>query len=253
MKFMKRMPTTQRLKPSARRVWAHCASAALVAIVLVGACDALAQGSTMQAGPNAMQGFSQNRDKPIQIDAGSLELRDKDKAATFKDNVKVVQGDTTMRCKILVVYYDGGANSGGNSQPKPTMTSATPGPTGSSSIKRLEAKGGVIVTQKDQTVTGDTGEFDMRSNTITMNGNVVMTQADKVLRGDKLIVDMTTGVSRVEVKSGGRVQMLIPNAGKAAGPGGLIPGSGEPPAPAAKSNSPGKPTNLNDLTGSGKR
>jgi len=33
--------------------------------------------------PNAMQGFSQNRDQPIQIEAASLEMRDKKKEATF--------------------------------------------------------------------------------------------------------------------------------------------------------------------------
>ena len=38
----------------------------------------------------------------------------------------------------------------------------------------------------------------MKANTVTMTGNVVMTQCDSVLRGDRLIVDMTTGVSRVE-------------------------------------------------------
>jgi lipopolysaccharide export system protein LptA len=234
----------------------------LIVLACVVACgvvfEARAQGSAIQGVPNAMQGFSQNRDKPLQIDAGSLELRDKDKAATFKDNVKVVQGDTTMRCKVLVVFYDGGAGSSGAANPpKPAITSATPGPGGSSAIRRLEAKGGVIVTQKDQTVTGDTGEFDMKSNTVTMRGNVVLTKGENVLRGDRLIVDMTTGVSRVE-SNNGRVQGLFPSAGKSGGTTSLFPGSnsGESAAPAGRSPAPsgsGKPINLNDLTGAGKR
>ena len=41
-----------------------------------------------------------------EIEAASLEVRDKDKVATFTGNVKVVQGDTTMRCKSLVVFYE---------------------------------------------------------------------------------------------------------------------------------------------------
>ena len=53
-----------------------------------------------------MQGFSQNRDQPIQIEAASLEMRDKKKEATFAGNVKVVQGDTTMTSKTLVVFYE---------------------------------------------------------------------------------------------------------------------------------------------------
>ena len=91
-----------------------------------------------------MQGFSQNRDQPIQIEAASLEMRDKKKEATFAGNVKVVQGDTTLTAKSLVVFYDSGSGQGATPAakgPKPaTMQSAQPGPGGSSSIKRLEAR-----------------------------------------------------------------------------------------------------------------
>jgi lipopolysaccharide export system protein LptA len=152
--------------------------------------------------PNALQGFAQNRDKPIRIDAERLEVRDKDKIATFfsdpRGEVKVVQGEVTMRSRVLVVFYEQDEKSTAGK-----ATGASPGPGGSSQIKRLEAKDNVIVTQKDQTVTGEKGVFDMKTNTVTMTGNVVMTQCDSVLRGDRLVVDMTTGVSRVE---GGRVQ-----------------------------------------------
>ena len=161
--------------------------------------------SAMQGVPNAMQGFSQNRDQPIQIEAATLEMRDKKKEATFAGNVKVVQGDTTMTSKILVVFYDSttppapasAPNSKAAAKPAP-IQSATPGPGGSSSIRRLEARGSVVVTQKDQVVTGDTAVFDTKANLITMLGGVVLTQCKNVLRGDRLLVDMTTGVSRVE-------------------------------------------------------
>ena len=57
-------------------------AAAALALALVAAGDALAQGA-MTGVQNAMQGFSQNRDQPIQIEAASLEMRDKKKEATF--------------------------------------------------------------------------------------------------------------------------------------------------------------------------
>jgi lipopolysaccharide export system protein LptA len=185
--------------------------------------------STMTGVPNAMQGFSQNHDQPIQIEAASLEMRDKKKEATFSGNVKVVQGDTTMTSKVLVVFYESsgqgtapaapapGANTKAATKSAPAqsapMQSSTPGPGGASSIKRLEAKGNVVVTQKDQVVTGDTAVFDTKTNLITMlggggGGAVVLTQGKNVLRGDRLLVDMTTGVSRVESDSG-RVQGLF--------------------------------------------
>jgi lipopolysaccharide export system protein LptA len=220
-----------------------CAVALLLAAALG---EARAQNS-MQGVPNAMQGFSQNRDKPIQIEAASLEVRDKKKEATFSGNVKVVQGDTTMSSKSLVVFYD---QSPGPEQPPPQpkqkaakaaagapIQSATPGPGGSSSIKRLEARGSVVVTQKDQVVTGDLAVFDTKANLITMSGGVVLTQCKNVLRGDRLMVDMTTGVSRVESDSG-RVQALFIQGNE--GCGGSSKGGAPAPPPAIPSLIPGK-------------
>jgi lipopolysaccharide export system protein LptA len=229
------------LSCSLRRPIAHslCAVALLLAATLG---EAWAQNS-MQGVPNAMQGFSQNRDKPIQIEAASLEVRDKAKEATFAGNVKVVQGDTTMTSKSLVVFYD---QSPGPEQPPPQpkqkstkaasgapMQSATPGPGGSSSIKRLEARGSVVVKQKDQVVTGDKAVFDTKANLITMSGGVVLTQCKNVLRGDRLMVDMTTGVSRVESDSG-RVQAMFEGCGDAS------KGGAPAPPPALPSLIPGK-------------
>jgi lipopolysaccharide export system protein LptA len=208
---------------------------ATFAFALIAAGGACAQGA-MTGVPNAMQGFSQNRDQPIQIEAASLEMRDKKKEATFAGNVKVVQGDTTMTSKTLVVFYD--SNSAPATPPPANpkaaksapIQSATPGPGGSSSIRRLEAKGTVVVTQKDQVVTGETAIFDTKANLITMAGGVVLTQCKNVLRGDRLLVDMTTGVSRVESDSG-KVQGIFEQGS-----------SGQPCASAAPGAKPAIPS-----------
>jgi lipopolysaccharide export system protein LptA len=144
--------------------------------------------------PNALQGFSQNRDKPIRINSATLEVRDKEKMATFSGDVHLVQGDTSMRSKTLVVFYDDEAST----KPASASASATqPGPQQNQQIKRVEAKGNVIVVQKDQTATGESGIFDMRANTVTLLGNVAISQGQNVVKGDTLTVDMTTGVSRI--------------------------------------------------------
>jgi len=219
MKFMQ-------VRPVARVVLA-----AVVAFAVMAGHEARAQ-SAVSGVPNAMQGFSQNRDQPIQIEAASLEMRDKKKEATFTGNVKVVQGDTTMTSKILVVFYEQAAPA-----PAAPMQSTTPGPGGSSNIRRLEAKGSVVVTQKDQVVTGETAIFDTKANLITMTGGVVLTQCKNVLRGDRLLVDMTTGVSRVE-SDGGKVQGLFDQSDKACG--GAPGGPAGPPKPGIPSLIPGK-------------
>jgi lipopolysaccharide export system protein LptA len=181
--------------------------------------------------PNAMQGFSQNRDKPVHIEAKRLEVRDKDKVATFIGSVQVIQGDTEMRCNTLVVFYE----QNDEAKPGASVQAENPGPGGSQRIKKLEAKGSVVVTQNDQVATGDTALFDMASNTVTMIGKVVVTQGQSVLRGDRLVVDMTTGLSRVESGKGGegRVQgLFLPGSGPVALPGSPASKSAPTAAPA---------------------
>lgn len=241
MMFSRRSTLTMRI--------AHYACTVACALALLAAGEASAQSAATNV-PNAMQGFSQNRDQPIQIEAASLEMRDKKKEATFAGNVKVIQGDTTMTSKSLVVFYDStstpapapAANAkGANAKAAKSapMPAASPGPGGSSSIRRLEAKGNVVVTQKDQVVTGETAVFDTKANMITMLGGIVLTQGKNVLRGDRLMVDMATGVSRVESDSG-RVQGLFISSGGGGAPG--IPGMpGSTPAPAPSPSPSNKP------------
>jgi lipopolysaccharide export system protein LptA len=187
-----------------------------------------AQGT--QGVTNPLQGFSQNGDQPIKITSTSLEVRDKDHVATFIGNVHVIQGDTTMKCKTLVVFYDQ------DTAPAPPGPKTAQAGSGNQQIKRLEAKGGVVITQKDQTATGETGVFDMKTNTATLIGNVVVTQGQNVVRGERMVIDMTTGVSRVE---GGRVEgLFLPKSS----PGGQ---PGAPGAPAGKDAKPSAPLKLN--------
>jgi lipopolysaccharide export system protein LptA len=193
----------------------------LIAAAFASAAQAQGPQRTAQAGAsqgpsNALQGFSKNKDQPVQIEAASLEVRDKDKLATFSGNVHVIQGDTDLRSKTLLVFYeDDSGNKGG-------IKAAQPGPGGSSQIKRLEAIGNVLVTQKDQTATGDKGVFDMKTNTITLIGNVVISQGQNVLRGERLVVDRGTGISRME---GGRVQGIFQRSKEDGSPGLKMPGA----------------------------
>jgi len=180
------------------RTSARALAAATAVALAVCAFDANAQKN--QGPPNALQGFSQNRDQPVKIQAASLEVREKDKVATFTGDVHVLNGDTELRCKALTVFYDEDNSSGRN------MKAAEPGPGGERQIKRIEAKGGVTVTQKDQNAAGDAAIFNMRENTVTLTGNVVVTKGQDILRGQRLVVDLTNGVSKMDQ---GRVEGLF--------------------------------------------
>jgi lipopolysaccharide export system protein LptA len=218
----------------------------VAAAVTTGAAVVHAQQPS--APPNALQGFSQNRDKPIRINAASLDVQDKEKTATFAGDVHLVQGDVDMRSSTLVVFYDdqppppapppkGGKTSGASAQIPPPQQQQ---------IKRVEAKGAVTVRvpQKNQTATGDQGIFDMRANTVTMQGSVVITQGPNIMRGDTLVVNMNTGDSTLTCGAGkvgcakdGRIQLLLePNsvkqqAAQPAPPAQARPAAARPRAP----------------------
>jgi lipopolysaccharide export system protein LptA len=202
--------------------------AALLGVLAV--TDGLAQKNPSpqnQGLPNALQGFSQNRDQPVKIQSDALVVRDKDKMATFTGNVHVTQGDTEMRSKVLVVYYVDSSKPG--TAPATAMKASQPGAAPGSGeqqqIRRIEATGGVRVTQKDQNADGDSGIFDMQSNTVTLNGNVVVTRGKDIVRGQRLVVDLNTGVSRID---GGRVDALFGSP-----PNGEVNLPGPPRAPHA--------------------
>lgn len=208
---------------------AHWVGGAVLAAAMTMVAAASVAAQPAANAPAGMQGLQVNRDKPIQINATTLEVRDKDKRATFIGNVNVVQGDTTMKCKVLDVFYDqdgagtdGRAGTDGKKGPdgKKGGPAATGGEAGSGAqqqIRRLEAKGGVTVIQKEQTATGENAVYDVKTNTVTLIGNVVVTQGQNVIRGDRITVDMTTGVTRVESGTAGesRVQgLFLPNSAK---------------------------------------
>jgi lipopolysaccharide export system protein LptA len=186
--------------------------------------------------PNALQGFSRNKNEPVKIESSKLEVRDKEKLAIFTGNVFVQQGDTTMRSPELRVYYEADSAKAKEKKntsaapapaPDPSTTGATPvaatktqdGKVNatesnvSQKIKKIEALGGVIVTSKEQKATGDRADFMMKENIVILTGNVVVSQGQNVMRGSKLIVELNTSRAHMEAAGPdgkpGRVQGLF--------------------------------------------
>ena len=219
---------------------------ASIGVTLMLAVAAHAQPAPQSGG--AMQGFQMNRDQPVRIESNSLEVRDKQRQATFIGKVKLTQGETVLQCDTLLIFYEDTSAAPATAAKKgapPPATAQKAG--GSQQIKRAEAKGNVLVTQKDQTAKGDNGVFDVKSNSITLTGNVVVTQGQNVLRGDRMTVDLNTGVSRVESNKTQRVEGLFSPSAATQPPQGAAPqkDAKPAPAPAPQKSAPGAPTRLN--------
>src|ERR1700683_3404494 len=210
---------------------------------LAAVAPAAAQGAH-PAAPAPVQSVigGQNQDQRVQIEAATLEVRDKSKMATFSGNVQVVQGDTTMRCQTLVVFYGEEVGIGG-AKPTAQPASAPGAAPEAQNIRRIEARGGVTVVTKDQNASGDLGVYDLIAKTIMLTGNVVVSQGQNVIHGERVVVDTVTGNARVESNNQGggttpsRVRALIqPNQGQNGGGNVMTIGPGAPSGAPAKPN-----------------
>jgi lipopolysaccharide export system protein LptA len=79
----------------------------LIGTALMLVCTAAAQAQSS----GAMQSFTPFKDWPVKIWANSLEVRDKIGQATFSGDVRLVLGETTITCKVLVLFYEARPNA----------------------------------------------------------------------------------------------------------------------------------------------
>jgi len=165
-----------------------CAAIALGLIMPVSMAWSQTPGSGLAAS------YSKNSDKPIDIVADSLEVDDGKKIAVFKGNVSATQGDFNLRAKEIQVLY----TSGDDKAPKAEAASSVPGG-GNANITQIDAKGKVLITTKgDQTATSDWAIFEVKKQQVTIGGDVRLSQGKNLIRGSRLVIDLTTGLSRFE-------------------------------------------------------
>ncbi len=168
--------------------------------------------------------------EPIKIDADKLDVFDKEGRAVFSGNVVAVQGDSTMNCTVMTVFYEQ-RNQGQNG----AQAAAAPGPGAAddSAIKKIDCKGPVTIVSKTQVATGNNASFDRVGNKIYLTGNAALSDGPNVTRGERVIYDINTGVANIETAPGGRVKALfVPGSGPAEAAAGAAKPKPQPQKPA---------------------
>ena len=186
-----------------QRLWFF---ALTVAMAASGA--AFAQNPAAQNLRSPIQGIlqdQQNQDLPVQIDAASLEVQDKNKMATFSGDVHVTQGDMTMKCQSLVVFYgpEHGSGTGSTVASIAAPANAAPGakaamPQGAQDIRRIEAGAASPSAPRTRMRAATSASTISRRRPITLTGNVVVSQGKNVLRGERVVVDTVSGNAHFE-------------------------------------------------------
>lgn len=152
---------------------------------------ALAGGMALQA-----QGLSSHDSSaPVNYAADRIELQDRENRVILSGNVVIEQAGLTVRSARTLVNFED---------------------TGSLSIQRITATGGVEVTRGSERASGDNAIYDFNRRIITMAGNVRLRRGTDTLNGGRLVIDLQSGLSSVDGSA----------AGSAGGPAGGTSGTG---------------------------
>ena len=143
----------------------------------VAGAAALAAGWAAQA---QVAGFNSNA--PVNYAADRIELQDRQNRVVLSGDVAVTQADLNLNAgRMTVAYSDAGGLS----------------------IQRIDATGGVRVARGNETARGDVAIYDFNRRLITMIGNVALRRGNDTLNGGRLTIDLDSGVSSVDGRSGG--------------------------------------------------
>jgi len=120
------------------------------------------------------------KNEPIEITSDRMEAFNEKKMVVFSGNAKAIQGDITLKSDQLFLYYK---NEPGKKNKTVTKEIGTSG-----DLDKIEAKGNVIIIQKERMGTGDEASFNQESGQIVMTGNAILREGKNTITGCKVIV-----------------------------------------------------------------
>jgi lipopolysaccharide export system protein LptA len=146
-------------------------------------------------------GFNSNA--PVNYAADRIELQDRQNRVVLSGNVDITQGDLRLRAaRTTVAYTDAGALR----------------------IQRIDATGGVQVNRGNETARGNVAIYDFDRRIITMVGDVALRRGTDTLNGGRLVIDLVSGVSSVDGRTGGS-SPAIGGPAMSSGGGGRVSGT----------------------------
>lgn len=123
-----------------------------------------------------------NSNAPVNFGADRMELQDKQKRVVLTGNVDITQDALRLQAaRTTLAYTDANAVQ----------------------VQRIDAAGGVVVTRGDERASGSSAVYDIPRKIITMVGNVALRRGKDTLNGGRLVIDLNTGLSSVDGRSGG--------------------------------------------------
>lgn len=135
---------------------------------------------------------------PIDVDAARIEIQDAANQAVFSGAVIIRQGKLTLNADSVKILY--------------TRTSA-----GGPEMQRLDARGSVRLVSPTERATANAAIYDVNAKIITMVGDVVLDRGGSNLKGQRLVLNLVSGQTSFDGRSGGTAAAAGTTAGRVTG------------------------------------
>ncbi len=157
--------------------------------------------SSVQAKDNPVKINKINSKEPIEIVSDRMDAFNEKKLVVFSGNAVATQGDKEIKSDRLLLYYKKEAGKKDKVGAKEIE--------GTGDLEKIEAKGNVIVTQKERIATGDEAVYFQDSGQIIMTGNATLRDGKNLIKGDKVTVFVNEDRGVVESDPKKRVKAII--------------------------------------------
>ncbi len=134
---------------------------------------------------------------PIDVDAARIEVQDAENQAVFSGAVVIRQGKLTLNADSVKVLY---SRASGNPE-----------------MQRLYARGNVKLVSPTERASAASGIYDVESKIITMIGGVMLDRGGSVLKGERLVLNLVTGLTSFDGRSGGSADRAGTAPGRVSG------------------------------------
>jgi lipopolysaccharide export system protein LptA len=161
-------------------------------------------GATAAVAP-AKNAASGQRHDPIHVVADRLEVDNGAQAAYFSGAVKAVQGDVTIVCDKMEVYYERDAPAAADGE----RDRAGALMDGGGKVHTVVAAGHVKITQQDRVAVGRKATYWAGSRKILLEGQATAWRGPNQVSGEQITLFLDHNQSLVESKPGSRVTVTI--------------------------------------------
>ncbi len=144
------------------------------------------------------------KNEPIEIVSNKMEAFQEKKMVVFSGNAVAQQGDVQLKTDRLSIYYkktDGKKNTIGKQELEVA-----------GELDRIEAKGNVVITQKELSASGDEAIYYQDTAQFVMTGQPVLKQGRNVIKGCKVFIYVNENrgeVQKCDTENSGRVTAVI--------------------------------------------